>query len=238
MKAPSDSNICALSNVGKELIKGYKATKEKEDPGVFVLPIRLEGKYNYHALVDTGLNINMMPYRIYELLDRDKVKPRSDKVRMLNHSSAKIIGRLLDVLCQVRVTTILANFMQLDVPVDQDVPIIVGRSFMYTCGAIMNTIKGKMSAFDVFVHQQFKMVKVRNVHMESDSDDDEDYCLKIDDSGKLFYGPNLPKYLECEDPMDRALAEQDSLNPFNKIYVWKKVVSFLGTLPVSLKNTD
>ncbi|GJU29855.1 hypothetical protein Tco_1173444 [Tanacetum coccineum] len=44
--------------VGEEFIKGYKAIKEKNDPGVFVLPIGLEGKYNFHALVDTGSNIN------------------------------------------------------------------------------------------------------------------------------------------------------------------------------------
>ncbi|GKB49583.1 hypothetical protein Tco_0900336 [Tanacetum coccineum] len=46
--------------VGEELIRGYKAIREKEDLGVFVLPIRLEGKYNCRALVDTGSNINMM----------------------------------------------------------------------------------------------------------------------------------------------------------------------------------
>ncbi|GJR40220.1 putative reverse transcriptase domain-containing protein [Tanacetum coccineum] len=223
--------------VGEELIKGYKAIKEKEDPGVFVLPIRLEGKYNYHALVDTGSNINMMPYRIYELLDRDKVKLRSDKVRILDHLNAKTIGRLLDVLCEVGVTTILANFMLLDVPVERDVPIIVGRNFMYTCGAIMNTIKEKMSTFDGFVHQKFKVDKVRNVHVKSDSDD-EDYCLRRDGSRKPFYGPNRPKYLNCEDSMNRALALQDYLNQFRKICVWKKAISFLGALPIPLKNTE
>ncbi|GKE17063.1 DNA-directed DNA polymerase, partial [Tanacetum coccineum] len=194
--------------VGEELIKGYKAIKEKEDPGVFMWPIRLEGKYNYHALVDTGSNINMMPCRIYELMDRDKIKPRSYKVRILDHSKVETVGHLLDVLWQVGVTTILANFMLLDVPVDRDVPIIVGR-----------------------------MAKVRNVHAESDNDEDEDYCLKRDDYGKPFYGPNGPKYLNYEDLMDCALGLQDYLNPLKKIYVWKKVVYFLGALPVPLKNT-
>ncbi|GJR01161.1 retrotransposon ORF1 [Tanacetum coccineum] len=83
---------------------------------------------------------------------------------MLDHSNAKTIGRLLDVLCQVRVTTILANFMLLDVPVDRDVPIIDGSSFMYTCGTIMNIIKGTMSTFDGFVHQQFKVAKTAGTH--------------------------------------------------------------------------
>ncbi|GJY12618.1 hypothetical protein Tco_0381927 [Tanacetum coccineum] len=76
-----------------------------------------------------------------------------------------------------------------------------------------------MSIFDGFVHQQFDVVKVRNVHVESDSDDNEDYCLKRDDTGKPFYGPNRAKYLNCEDPMDKALALQDAINPFKKIYV-------------------
>ncbi|GJU22738.1 hypothetical protein Tco_1156080 [Tanacetum coccineum] len=32
--------------VGEELIKGYRAIREKSNPRVFVLPIRLEGKFN------------------------------------------------------------------------------------------------------------------------------------------------------------------------------------------------
>ncbi|GKE06034.1 DNA-directed DNA polymerase [Tanacetum coccineum] len=86
--------------VGEEFIKSYKAIKEKNDPGVFVLPIHLEGKYDFHALVDTGSNINVMPYRIYEKLGREQVKPLKHKITMLNHSKAKPIGILLDMLYQ------------------------------------------------------------------------------------------------------------------------------------------
>ncbi|GJY87330.1 hypothetical protein Tco_0501958 [Tanacetum coccineum] len=135
---------------------------------------------------------------------------------MLDYSKAEPIGRLLDVLCQVGVTTILANFMLLDVPVDRDMPIIVGRSFFYACGVIMNTMKGKMSTFDGFVYQQYDVVKVRSNHEESDSDDDEEYYMKRNEMGKPFYGPNRAKYLNCDDPMDRALALQDAINPFRK----------------------
>ncbi|GJV10232.1 hypothetical protein Tco_1351773 [Tanacetum coccineum] len=64
-----------------------------------------------------------------------------------------------------------------------------------------------MSTFDGFVHQQFNVANVRYVHVESDSDDDEDYYLKRDDLGKPFYRPN-------------------------------REISFLGALPVPLKNTE
>ncbi|GJT69184.1 DNA-directed DNA polymerase [Tanacetum coccineum] len=176
---------------------------------------------------DTGSNINVIPYRIYEKLGREKVKPVSHKITMLDHSKAEPMEILKDVPCQVGVTTILAKFFILDIPVDRDVPIVIGRSFLYTCGGILNTIKGTTSTFDGVCHQKFYVAEVRNNHGESDSDNKEEYCLKRDEMGKPFYGPNRVNYLSYDDPMDQALAIQESLNPFKKICVWKKTIVFL-----------
>nr|GEW07563.1 hypothetical protein [Tanacetum cinerariifolium] len=113
--------------VGKELIRGYRAIREKICLRVFVLQIRLDGKYNYRALVDTGLNMNNFLIRFW-----------SD------------------------------------------------------------------------------VVNVKNEHVKINSDDDEDYCLMRDETGKPFNGPNHDKYLNCDDPMDRVLALKDAINPFKK----------------------
>ncbi|GJV39106.1 hypothetical protein Tco_1417546 [Tanacetum coccineum] len=45
-------------------------------------------------------------------------------------------------------------------------------------------------------------------------------------------------YLNCNDPAERSLALQAVINPFQKINVWKKAVSFLGSLPVPLQHVD
>ncbi|GJU25966.1 zinc finger, CCHC-type containing protein [Tanacetum coccineum] len=87
----------------KEMVRSYKAIKEKNDPTVFVLPIRLEAKFDFHALADTGSNINVIPYRIYDKLGREKVKFVSYKNTMLHHFKAEPMGILKDVLCQVGV---------------------------------------------------------------------------------------------------------------------------------------
>nr|GEZ85015.1 hypothetical protein [Tanacetum cinerariifolium] len=76
--------------------------------------------------------------------------------------------------------------------------------------------QGKDVNIDGFVHQQYDVVKVRNEHVESESDDDEDYYLNRDEMGKPFYGPNRAKYLNCDDRMDRALTLRDVINPFKK----------------------
>ncbi|GJV55067.1 ribonuclease H-like domain-containing protein [Tanacetum coccineum] len=217
----------------EEAIKQVKgeALKEKEDPGAFIIPIRLEAKIDLNALADIGSDINVMPYRIYAKLGREEVKKVNRGITMLNHSKAEPMGVLKDVLCQVGVTTIIAKFLILDMPIDRDAPILVGRGFLYTCGSILNTRDRITSTFDGVCHQTFRVAKTSLNIEESDSDDEENYGIQRNNFGAPMYGPKPAKYLNCNDLIDRALALQEVLNPFRKICVWKKAVGFLGSLP-------
>ncbi|GKB55681.1 hypothetical protein Tco_0911867 [Tanacetum coccineum] len=140
---------------------------------------------------------------------------------------------------QVGVTTLIAKFLILDIPIDRDSPIVVGRGFLRTIGAIVNTHVRLFSTFDGFCHQTFRAARsdfMRNI--ESDSDDKEEYQIKRNKFGAPIYGPKPEPYLNCNDPHERSLAIQTVTNPFRKISVWKKAVSFLGSLPVPLKQVN
>ncbi|GJR04553.1 hypothetical protein Tco_0527537 [Tanacetum coccineum] len=189
-----------VEEVTKEVIKRYKTLREKNDPGVFVLPICLEAKIDSFTLADTGSNINVLLYHIYTKPGREEAKPLGKKITMLDYSKAQPMGILRDVVCQVGVTTILAKILIVDIPVDKDVSIVIGRK------------------------------KV--------GEEEEEYFVKRDKNGKSFYGPATSKYLNCDDPLDRALALQEALNPFKKIGIWKKMVAFLGSLPVPLQHME
>ncbi|GKE89795.1 hypothetical protein Tco_1567270 [Tanacetum coccineum] len=119
------------------------------------------------------------------------------------------MGILTNVLCQVGVTTLIAKFLILDILIDLDSPIVVGRGFLHF---------------------------MRNA--KSDSDDEEEYQIKRNKFGAPIYGPKLAPYLNCNDPDEQSLAIQTVTNPFQKISVWNKAVSFLGSLPVPLKQVD
>nr|GEX89459.1 hypothetical protein [Tanacetum cinerariifolium] len=162
-------------------VKG-KALIEKEDPGAFVIPIRLEAKINLNALADTGSDINVMPYSVYKELGRE----------------------------EVGVTTIIIKFLILDMPIDIDTPILIRRGFSKTS---------------------------LNVE-ESDGDDEEDYRIQMNSFGAPVHRPKPDKYLNCHNLLDRSIALQEVLNLFRKIYVWKKAVSFLESLPVALQYED
>ncbi|GKD21778.1 hypothetical protein Tco_1223481, partial [Tanacetum coccineum] len=114
---------------------------------------------------------------------------------MLNHLKAEHMGVLKDVLCQVGVTTIIVKFLILDMPIDRDAPILVGRGFLYTCGRILNTRDWITSTFEGVCHQTFRAAKTSLNTKESDSDDEEDYGIQRNSFGAPMYGPKPAKYL-------------------------------------------
>nr|GEV24971.1 hypothetical protein [Tanacetum cinerariifolium] len=132
-----------------------------------------------------------------------------------------------------------AKFLVQDILIDRDAPIVVGRGFLSTIGGIVNTPEKRFSTFDGFCHQTFRAAKsdvIRNA--ECDSDDEEDYQIKRYKFGAPIYGPQPASYLNYNDPTEQSLAIQAVINPFRKITVWKKAVSFLGALHVPLKHMN
>nr|GFB20430.1 hypothetical protein [Tanacetum cinerariifolium] len=133
---------------------------------------------------------------------------------MINHSLPEPMGLLKDVLCQVGVTIIIAKFLILDILIDRDAPILVGRGFLFTCCGIVNTINQVMSTYDGVCHQTFQAAKTSMNTTESDNKDKEEHAVKRNKFGAPVYGPKSVGYLNCNDPMDRALALHEVLNPF------------------------
>ncbi|GJT25507.1 putative reverse transcriptase domain-containing protein [Tanacetum coccineum] len=211
-KVELDGKIVKEEEEEVKRIKG-EASKEKDDPGAFIFPIRLEGQVNENALADTGSDINTMPYRIYEQLGREEMKKVDRGITMINHTQAEAMGILTNVLCQVGVTTLIAKFLILDILIDRDSPIVVGRRFLHTIGGIVNTPERIFLTFDGFCHQTVRAARsdvMRNA--KSDSDDEEDYQIKRNKFGAPINGPKPAPYLNCNDPTERSLAIQINVN--------------------------
>ncbi|GJY09647.1 hypothetical protein Tco_0377832 [Tanacetum coccineum] len=180
-----------------------------------------------------------MPYRIYDQLGREEIKKVDRGIIMINHTQAEAIGILTNVLFQVGITTIIAKILILDIPIDRDAPIVVGQGFIHIIGGIVNTTKRLFSTFDRICHQTFHAERSDVLRTaKSDSDDEEEYEIKRNKFGAPIYGPKPAAYLNCNDPAERSLALQAVINPLWKISVWKKAVSFLGSLPVPLQHIN
>nr|GEZ55684.1 hypothetical protein [Tanacetum cinerariifolium] len=110
--------------------------------------------------------------------DKEEVQNVKKGISMLNHSKAEPIGLLSNVLCQVGVTTIIAKFLILCMPIDRDTPMLVGRGFLHTYGGILNMIDNITLTFDGICHQTFRAAKKSLDTAESDSDDEEEYAFQ------------------------------------------------------------
>nr|GEV95308.1 hypothetical protein [Tanacetum cinerariifolium] len=104
-KVELDGKIVKEEEEVVERIKG-EALREKDDLGAFIFPMRLEG--------------------------REEITKVDRRITMINHTQAKAVGILINVLCQVGVTTIIAKFIILDIPIDRDVLIVIGQGLLYT----------------------------------------------------------------------------------------------------------
>ncbi|GJY81180.1 hypothetical protein Tco_0493931 [Tanacetum coccineum] len=178
--------------------------------------------------------------RIYEELGRDDIKKVNRGIIMVNYTKAEALGVLLNVLCQVGFTTLAAKFLVLDIPIDRDTPIVVGRGFLKTL--IEGTIDIRNRVFSIFdgaCHQTFRAAKTEVLRIaESDSDDKEEYVIKRNNFGTPIYNQKPTTYRKGNNQDEGSLTLQAVINPFNKISMWKKAVSFLGSLPVPLKHIN
>nr|GEU64637.1 hypothetical protein [Tanacetum cinerariifolium] len=158
-----------------------------------------------------------------------------DKVEL----DGMIVKEEEEAIKKVGVTTLIAKFLILDIPIDRDASIVVGLGFLRMIGGIVNTLERLFLTFDGFCHQTIRTARsdiMRNV--ESDSNDEEEYEIKTNKFRAPIYGLKLTPYLNCNDPAERSLALQTVTNLFRKISVWNKAVSFLGLLPVPLKHVN
>ncbi|GJY38218.1 hypothetical protein Tco_0424582, partial [Tanacetum coccineum] len=74
--------------------------------------------------------------------------------------------------------------------------------------------------------------------MEGEEDWLGSFKVGRDEDGNMKYSPVAPSFIDIEDDMERALAMKAYFNPFKNVTVFKKLVDFLGSLPVQLKNLD
>ncbi|GJW32665.1 copia protein [Tanacetum coccineum] len=215
--------------------------KEKKDPGAFLFPIRLEGRINENALADTGSDTNTMPYKIYKQLGRDDIMKEERNITMINYTKAEVTVWLVNVLCQVGFTTLSAKFLILEIPVDRDAPIMVGRGFLDTIGGNIDIPNMIFTTFDGLTRQTFKAARSEKIRTaESDSDDEEDYVIKRNEMGTPIHNSRPIGYQNNTNPAkNMTLSTLESvINPFRKIRVWKKAVSFLGSLPAKLRDVE
>ncbi|XP_042065451.1 uncharacterized protein LOC121808961 [Salvia splendens] len=119
-------------------------TKHK-DTGSFTLSCVLGDNVEGTTLCDLGASINLMPLSFYRKLNIDNICPTSITLQMADRNTTTPRGIVEDVLVKVGEFIFPADFVVLDMQEDKKVPLILGRPFLATGGAMIDVRKGELT---------------------------------------------------------------------------------------------
>ena len=120
--------------------------KKCSDPGMFTIPISINGSKFGKAMLDLGASINVIPASLCETLRLGPLQSSNISIQLADRSCVRPLGVVEDVLINVGELTFPADFYVLTMDHDNNaVPILLGRPFLKTVGAKINVATGALT---------------------------------------------------------------------------------------------
>jgi hypothetical protein len=115
--------------------------KKLEDVWVPITDMHVNG-FDCHALCDLGASISIMPRKIYGMLGLPPLEKCYFDIPLADVAKKKPLGRYNDVIIMVNNNLVPIDFLVMDVEYNTSCPIILGRPFLRTVGAIIDMKEG------------------------------------------------------------------------------------------------
>ncbi|XP_074293594.1 uncharacterized protein LOC141620686 [Silene latifolia] len=116
-----------------------------QDPSSFSIPWTVGNVSIKKALCDLGASVSIIPLPISKKIGLNDMIPTSMTLQLADRSVQRPMGVIEDVLVKVGNFFIPADFVVLDIPEDQQTPIILGRPFLATGDANISVKEGKLT---------------------------------------------------------------------------------------------
>ncbi|XP_021769461.1 uncharacterized protein LOC110733680 [Chenopodium quinoa] len=130
-KRKLEENTTVALNAECSVILQNTLPKKSGDPGSYSIPVKLGDIKINRALCDLGASVSLMSLSICKKLQMGELKPTRISLQLANRSVKFPLGVLEDVPFRMEE--------------DVNVPIILGRPFLATAGAIIDMKKGKIT---------------------------------------------------------------------------------------------
>ncbi|XP_058722998.1 uncharacterized protein LOC131594782 [Vicia villosa] len=147
-------------------LEGMKISVKKKDRGSVTIPCTIGDRSFKKALIDLGASVSLMPLSIYKRLGIGKVQDTRMTLQFADHSVKRPYGIVEDVLVKIDKFVFLVDFVILEMPEDEEIPIILGRPFLETGRCLIDIEEGTMSLKDDVATSQHIEVIDQIVHNE------------------------------------------------------------------------
>jgi len=168
-----------------------KLPPKLKDPGKFTIPCTIGTSEFSKALIDSGASINLMPYSVFKKLNVGEVKPTHITLQLADRSIKYPRGVMEDVLVKVDSLYFPVDFVVLEMEEDVEIPLLLGRPFLKTAGALIDVRDEKMTLRVGDEQVVFDMSKATK------RPSDEGDCYRVD-----VVEPIIQEHLRKEHPKD------------------------------------
>ena len=100
--------------------------------------------FECNAMCDLGTSVFIMPKKLYDILDLEPLEDCPLSVYYLDSTLNKPVGKIDDVLIVVNGNYVPIDFIVMDIECKLSCPIVLGRPFLKTVGAIIDMKEGNI----------------------------------------------------------------------------------------------
>ncbi|XP_057996533.1 uncharacterized protein LOC131175871 [Hevea brasiliensis] len=191
-----DYETVALTEECSALLQNKLPPKLK-DPGNFSIPCHIGDTSIEKALCDLGASVSLMPLSICEKLTVGDLKPTTISLQLADRSIKYTVGILENMPLKVGKFYILVDFVVLEMEEDIHIPIILGRPFLATAGAIIDVKNGRLTLKVGEEEVEFNLNQTLKKHHGVDP------CLRVDVIDEIVEVEFKKRY--PEDPLENCL---------------------------------
>ncbi|KAJ9548230.1 hypothetical protein OSB04_020773 [Centaurea solstitialis] len=217
----------------------HKLPPKLKDPGSFTIPVHI-GNFEFSkALCDLGSSINLMPLSIFRKLGLGEVQPTNVTLQLADRSITYPYGVIEDVLIKVDKFYFPADFVVLDIDEDEEIPLILGRPFLATGGALIDVKGGKLTlrvGEEKVVFNVFRAAKYSSRSYECYRVDDVDSISRETYSQQIFDDQLVKVQIDDETNLEKEEVMQLNALPTFKGSTSKLKSKWSG--PFIVKNVS
>ncbi|XP_058764184.1 uncharacterized protein LOC131637603 [Vicia villosa] len=144
-KRTTDTDSVILTETCSAILQGMKIPVKKPDRGSVTIPCTIGDRSFKRALIDLGASVSLMPLSIYRKLGIGRVQDPRMTLQFADHSVKKPFGIVEDVLVKVDKFVFPVDFVILEMPEDEEIPLILGRPFLETGRCMIDIENGTMT---------------------------------------------------------------------------------------------
>ncbi|GJV39490.1 MAK10-like protein [Tanacetum coccineum] len=215
---------------------------QKKDTGLFTLLCRLRYSKPFDTLADLGSCVNIIPLYLFKKLNIRLLEETDHIFGLVNGTKSYPVGIVKDVEVCIGKLKLLNNFYVIDMMKDPETPLLVGRGFLATANAVIDCRKANIVVGEGITRLVFGVKGVNLGEEEAPYwttlGKRESYKPRSSSDG---IGTQTPYYvrrdfLDCHLPREWEIARNAGINPFKDVLVFRRMVEFLGALPINIKR--